>query len=577
MGPFRTLCLVLSLFTPLAALAGTGWDWKSPAPFQAYYSRGHGRPTRITLTSPYCTAGNPLYHPTPALADMWENDGWMLVMKDFGREEAAPRYPHLVMYNKYRGILRIALFIPDDLANTNAYVGEIRVWNPDADRPAPLFTFSAYPRCFANDFEPGATERSLNQSTMNDNWLSCDFAMTGYDPTLPSKDVTLEFTVFVLNRSQIELNSTGEFASHATEQTPVAAAGSLAGFERAYTSLQSGYAIYKTDQEALRAIQQGRSSSGPSWVTELVAGAAHLTGLGPIAAGLAGALSAYIGGGPGQATPMNFFGTLKFTTQGEIRNSHRLWSFPFRLADRHRGLAQEGIPYGLFNLGEKPSILDNITREGPRFRHTVTYLKPPRAAVNARVGYERVDLGVAFTFDGARPGTLAAPGSSGASTYFPIGADTCTFLSDTDQLPSGLALRMTGALPGPTTLAASPIEILKVYPIEAQPRLSAQLRCQERKRTGRLAEAKGLCLYRIQAQVTDPVGSGPYRYAWITPGYSRKPGSGLGRIAGGGPADDYIELLRTESDSYPVALTVRDGQDNQCAATLFLKPKPGER
>ena len=546
------------------------WDWKSPELFQAYYSPDRSKAIELHLNSPFFMPGNPLFSVAPAQMDMWEADGWTLVQKDFGSPDMAPRYPNFVLYNKYRGILRVALYLPEHLERANGYIGQIQILkNPSSGNSTPLFTFSAYPNCFVNDYDPNATERCLNQSIMNANWLTCDFVMSGYDPNLLEKDLYLDFRIFVIDVSQILLNSSGTINLQLEQQSPVTVAGSPAGFTNALNSLQTGYSIYKNDTEAIEAIKQGDHGGNTSWVAAIVSGAAEAAGLGPIMSSLAGALTSYLGGGPGQATPMNFKGTLKFSTTGQLTNSHALWDFPIKLG------RSNDVSYGIFNLEDKPIILDNIAKEGSKYRHTIAYLRKPQIKLNQNIGYSKSNISVAYTFENAKPGIKSE--INGKPEFFQLTENKCSFISDHSKFPTGLALKLTATPPGPTILAGSQIEILKVYPAEVRSRLSATLECRKIPLTNRQMDQGVVGHYRIQAKIEDPLLAGGYFFTWGTNENHLRPEKGCQQVAGGGPSDNFIELLVTRHGNYRIEFSVRDTEGNSGSANINLNIRLHDR
>jgi hypothetical protein len=504
--------------------------------------------------------------------DMWETDGWLIIQRDFGSADKAPQYPYFVMYNKFRGLLRVAFFVPDDFKG-NAYAGRLRVFDASRDQSSPLFTFSSFPHCFSNDFDTNAVQESLNYSITSNNWLCCDFVMTGYDPQLRNKQISLEFKAFALDLTQIKTSSAGTLtlSQILEDQSPINHFTSPDSLGRTLDAVQSGYSIYKNEQKAMEAIKNGNHGQNASWVTAAIAGASGVAGLGPLASGLAGALTAFLGGGQGQGMPLNFHGTLKFSTEGVLLHSQCAWSMVINLEPSAMLLPGNGTPFGIYNLIEKPRVLDNVVKDGNLYRHTISYLTPPRADINPVIEYDSKELGVAFTFDGARPGVMDS-----RNTYFPISTTKCTFLSTSKELPSGLAFKLKATPPGPTLLASKPVEILKVYPIDAQPRLGVKLICEDLKRTNREVEAGILTRCILRAEPQDPKGMGAYRYAWTFPESSHR-FAGVEAKSGGGTKDAYLEILIREYGNYDIGLNIQDNEGNIATSTHRINLKLQDR
>jgi hypothetical protein len=69
-----------------------GWDWTAPSEYVLYSSVNGGTVQRYATQLPYYLPGNTLNSfQTP---DMYPEDGWELVHRDFGTPGAAPPFPY---------------------------------------------------------------------------------------------------------------------------------------------------------------------------------------------------------------------------------------------------------------------------------------------------------------------------------------------------------------------------------------------------------------------------------------------------------------------------------------------------
>ena len=66
---------------------------------------------QLPFFSPNSPAGVKLYNPDTQNADMYPEDGWVLLKRDFGTPGNAPLMPYFFLYNKARGILRYVFFV----------------------------------------------------------------------------------------------------------------------------------------------------------------------------------------------------------------------------------------------------------------------------------------------------------------------------------------------------------------------------------------------------------------------------------------------------------------------------------
>jgi hypothetical protein len=76
------------------------WNWSAPT-FQVYYTNSNGQIVNQTIIGPYNSSDSGVYENDKMKCDLWKEDGWMLVCKDFGTPVTAPSMPFMVLYNKF--------------------------------------------------------------------------------------------------------------------------------------------------------------------------------------------------------------------------------------------------------------------------------------------------------------------------------------------------------------------------------------------------------------------------------------------------------------------------------------------
>lgn len=73
------------------------WDWTVTVPGQGhvmYYSPPGGPIASVSVQSPFRKNGETFFVYDDALADMYKEDGWMLVYRDFGTLSGLVFVPH---------------------------------------------------------------------------------------------------------------------------------------------------------------------------------------------------------------------------------------------------------------------------------------------------------------------------------------------------------------------------------------------------------------------------------------------------------------------------------------------------
>ncbi|GAB5527622.1 MAG: hypothetical protein Roseis2KO_54940 [Roseivirga sp.] len=146
--------------------ANFNWDTSS---WTVYFTNGNGNvSSAISTNNPFHT--DDIYGSSvSADQDYKASQGWMLVARDFGTPTSAPTIPWILLYNKYRGLLRLCAF-RTSLLGTSYQSTEVFLDNsttiPD------LFEF-------ADDPIQIATTESGNQE-----WMVSEFNLQGYESSI---------------------------------------------------------------------------------------------------------------------------------------------------------------------------------------------------------------------------------------------------------------------------------------------------------------------------------------------------------------------------------------------------------
>lgn len=366
------------------------WDWTSKAKENAYFDRPGAMPGKLKVDLPFSSAGNKLFD---SKGDYFEQDGWMLVHRDFGIEEDAPAMPFFTLYNKYRGIFRIILFNANQL-DDSLYTGELSFHDPSrsAENNAPIFTFSnTNGKCFRSDFDPLHIEVSISPMNKYNGWAVFDFPLVGYDPSLDQKDPLLLFTLRGLDQSKITLNGKGDL--HLVQELSMSPGfgASPDNLSKAMTAGVDGYRTYKSVRTWVDNEATNPSNEKEFWfpLVKAAAGSGTLA-YAPYVAAAAVFVDAWFGGSNKASAwePLTFRGQMNFAFAGGITKEKKLLTLPLYLntKDLKKQVANgyrpvQETPWGVFNVEEAPSI----TGRGLHFEAGLGIVKTRRLAAEPKI------------------------------------------------------------------------------------------------------------------------------------------------------------------------------------------------
>lgn len=234
-----------------AAIVPEEWDWTNPANYDYAYIQGVGK---IPISSPFTTAASANGDINMIIRgqDFWPEQGWVLLDKVFGTEEqyAETDYPHFMLYNKYRGIIRLFIFNGSSQESKQGIITMNWFGSNTNGLLANTFDY-ALPVS-----SPSATDKDHSvinyiQDYYGKAWCVTDF-LVAFDPrTDSSKDYALEFKLYSQNESTIRINGEMKFETQSAtslgENTPNTSSGfSLAMVGKALGKLPDGKTITDT-------------------------------------------------------------------------------------------------------------------------------------------------------------------------------------------------------------------------------------------------------------------------------------------------------------------------------------------
>lgn len=337
----------------------SSWQWYT-SDSQTMYYRNSTNIIQVpgSPRTPFFTNGHILADATnDDNKDMWPEDGWMLVVRDFGTAADAIRYPFFILYNKYTGLMRVCIFnAPQD--NYTDYLLKLSYTN-SSDKKA-LFTSDSDNLSFLNNFETNISKSVMSKVPVNQGWVYADFHMFGYDPTITSS-TELKIELFGSNFSNLTMSSTSFTLEGKIGTTSPTNNGLSLSDAVNYTD-----GIYKSTTgivEAINKIKEGKNNSTKSNLDNL-AGALTLptwtSFIGPVIS----LVKTFLGGKNSVATsptPIRMSGNLAFS--GTISSQVLLQSMTFSLLSSNTKpevyKPVQNIPWGVFNINSIPIFLNS--------------------------------------------------------------------------------------------------------------------------------------------------------------------------------------------------------------------------
>ncbi|MEM6843331.1 MAG: hypothetical protein AAF632_13975 [Bacteroidota bacterium] len=143
------------------------WNWED-SQWDVYFTNIFGSVVMTSTVNPFYREGV-FGHADPDQIDMRAEDGWILVARDFGTPTDAPTQPWIMLYNKYRGLLRVGV-LTTDVSETG--YRNLSLSFGRSDSPPNLFTFTE-----------GHTQSAAILALFLD-WAVGEFNLQGYDPSI---------------------------------------------------------------------------------------------------------------------------------------------------------------------------------------------------------------------------------------------------------------------------------------------------------------------------------------------------------------------------------------------------------
>lgn len=454
------------------------WDWTLDEPHDLFALTQNGLRTFQNVRLPYFAdtgpAADDFNNSADGVRDILPEDGWVLLYRDFGTDERGATFPRFILYNRFRGLLRLFYFNPHF---PEAFTfGVVKLEKQSGSRPFGLLTFTDETNTTLSDFDPERSEVFIGRLEPL-TWNYADFVVAGFDPDLPD-DARFEFEIAGVRESDITLEGSLTLDQVLEKRNLLASKSGAAGNVVEVGEKIGGF--FKNLGGLKSAIEKvGGGEDGDVSLAEM----SNI-----VSAGIA-IFKLFLGGSkPKQAQVLKFKGDLDL--KGTIRLQGGIGSFLLRVPGaRHLGTTDLPFydkPLGVFNLRSKPAIHVRIVMEMTKCRNTgpvgpkiielpfprrhVHQLKRPNIVINPHAGFT-AEVEAAYV---RRNGSLDFASSS-SDGYFGIsriravtdqllGPGNCDDPPPEEHLRR-VAIRLT-ITPDEVPDGFTPISLVKLYPAE---------------------------------------------------------------------------------------------------------------
>ncbi|MBL7996828.1 T9SS type A sorting domain-containing protein [bacterium] len=216
------------------------WDWTVDISYDLYGIVNQGIAYYPGQKLPYftlsgSTSGLNVGESADNYRDFRRSDGWILLHRDFGTPTSAPNVIHYVLYNRYRGVMRVFYF-NNILQGTYQYAFVKLSFEPGTPKTGILGSEDENP--FLDSYNPNVIQTAVSSNVENNPaWCYADFDVSMYDDLVSGKtDATLKFIIEGIQTSAMKL------AGSQTLQG-VMEDGSLSASTKSSTSIMDHYNV----------------------------------------------------------------------------------------------------------------------------------------------------------------------------------------------------------------------------------------------------------------------------------------------------------------------------------------------
>lgn len=484
------------------------WDWTQNVKYDLYWNNPtSGSATGVLL--PWFQTTSSAYSDLAAdydssQIDFYQQEGWVLLAKDFGSSSPVNGPPYFLLYNKYRGIVRVFVY---DVHSSYSY-GQMQLSVVPGATSTPLLTFNSGIPHFINDYDSGGDLSSVWEvfPIATGRWSYCDFTVAGYDPSIATKDLQLQFHMFGVDTAGVTLNGGQTINQVLTAQEAdgiqTSSSDGTSAFSNAMVNLKNAGSAVKALPSDTALVPSSEWYKSP--LVSIAQGALDVASWIPLVSDIAGfargILGVFTGGGGGNQmsapTPLDFNGSISMSGTWTQTKDFGVIDIPIpgSVAQANPdGTGDYGNPIGVFNLTAEPTVdyCYKVTSEVATADPSVYQLygdlylraEPPNVVYNPHDGLQLASATAAVvdTIYGMQTpytplGSLSNStfesltsqyiGASLGSYVTPLPSFTDKPLPDTSRFALALQLKFTYLNSSTNTVDTS--YFLKTYPVDMQ-------------------------------------------------------------------------------------------------------------
>ncbi|GGE55335.1 hypothetical protein EV200_102674 [Pedobacter psychrotolerans] len=319
------------------------WDWTQHS-WTAYFNNADGSVGSVTTLNPFIDGAQKVYgNVDVSKADMYPANGWMLVSRDFGTPTEANAYPFLLLYNKYRGVLRVCVLRTYDVLSsyqqitlsyaTNSSYPDLVEYSPTI----PPYNIS-YP--YVNTKNSDYKQTAVTFAGVQE-WMIADFDVKKYSQTI---DNNTSFNISVSEVAQSDVVVNGNIQLDGTAQ-PQAGGPDVVGRINNLSNF-----VTSTNEGLSKVLAIPKAN-----IDDIVSG-----GSGLLLKTILKIASGFSGGSAGVPYNIKLKGTINQT--GFIKLNSPKTSFSVYLKPQANSIAYravQDITWGVFGIGNISSISDD--------------------------------------------------------------------------------------------------------------------------------------------------------------------------------------------------------------------------
>ncbi|SKC24236.1 T9SS type A sorting domain-containing protein [Alkalitalea saponilacus] len=245
-----------------------------------------------------------------ATRDMYPSDGWVLLYRDFGTPSIEQPWPHFILYNKFKGIVRL-FFIDFRITPQSYYAITLSHKNPSITTSA--LASDSRDKGYLDSYSATHNQIAICKATLGE-WAYVDFDFTTYDPNKPA-GLGYAFEVKSVYQGHIDLFANK--LSEVTEKNPTTFEAVNSVIKKSAASIALGKQYFSTPQGFLKDMTKLADDNKGKWFESTlreISGSTIANTI-PIIGGVAGIITGFLGNDKGTVssfTPFKITGDVKF-------------------------------------------------------------------------------------------------------------------------------------------------------------------------------------------------------------------------------------------------------------------------